>query len=105
MNREGAPPPPTRNSSRPRSRKPGRAAPASIGVTGAAAEHVPMAVREGDEVAGGKLDALAVLQLDVGPAFAEQVVDDHVPGPSREQRARACATRATRDTTARRTPR
>ena len=40
-----------------------------------------MAVGERDEVAGGQRDALAVLQLDVGPAFAEQMVDDHVRGP------------------------
>src|SRR5512144_80793 len=58
---------------------------------------MPMAVWERHEVAGGKSNALTFPKLDVGPAFAEEMVDDHVSGFLREHgrerpRLRRCET-------------
>ena len=51
-----------------------------------AAEQVAVPVWQRHNVSGGQRDALAVVQLDVRPAFAEQVVDDDVTVPLREHR-------------------
>ncbi len=51
-----------------------------------AAEHVSMAMRERDEIAGRQCDMFTVLQLEVGPALAQQMVDDHVLRPLGEHR-------------------
>jgi len=50
----------------------------------AASEHVGVAVRKGDEVAGDEVDGGAVMQMHGRAAFAEQVVDDDVSGVAGE---------------------
>jgi hypothetical protein len=51
-------------------------------------------VRQGDEIAGGEIDAVAVFDFTARPALAEQVVDDHVgavpPQERRQRRGRGC---------------
>lgn len=58
------------------------------------ADTVGMAMRQGDEVAGGEIDGVTVVDFTPCAALAEQVVDDHV-GPvaseeRREQRGLGC---------------
>ena len=51
-------------------------------------------MRQGDEIAGGEIDGIAVIDFAAGAALAEQVIDDHV-GPvasedRREHRGLGC---------------
>ena len=43
-------------------------------------------MRQGDEVAGGKIDGIALVDFALRAALAEQVVDDHVGPVASEQR-------------------
>ena len=43
-------------------------------------------MRQGDEVAGGEIDGVAIIDFAARAAFAEQVIDDHVGPVASEER-------------------
>ena len=87
MNLDTVPPPPAISGWRPRSRRPGSALLTSSGVCVApVADPVGMAVRQGDEIAGGEIDGVAVVDFTARTALAEQVIDDHVGAVASEER-------------------
>ena len=82
------PPPPSMNRRRLREGPGGRCSRRGRGVPPVAVP-VGVPVRHRDEIAGGEIDGITVVDFAPGAALAEQVIDDHVgPVPSEDRRER-----------------